>query len=271
MNDNDFEKFCSELKEEKRQYVNKKFDDFLKDKTESEKEDLSNRLKEMIDYASGRHDWHDNIRVNLLNIGIGIIGFSLAIASLAAALDGKFSILSKWFLWTFIITIVLTGICVIYRYNKGVSKNHPYRKIVDIRSWYFIYNFSDKLKDHIKGFTPQKQRAVSKTFISYKKALDRWLEYASEKNAFIKEDFEQVMILQILQSHKRNEGKVMARVIFGGIILSIIPFTLFIVSAVFTERAEQHKVIKVNYSGNTDSTTKAVILDILPDDDNNSE
>jgi len=112
-----------------------------------DRDKISERLHRMILYSIGRHDWYEDRLHRLLNIGVAFIGAFVALATFMSAVDSDITLLSRIFGWLATASVLFTGIGMIYYFNSRIARDHPYRKIVDTRSWYFIYNFPSGLRD----------------------------------------------------------------------------------------------------------------------------
>ena len=197
---------------------------------------ISERLYRMIQYSIGRQDWYDNHQHRMLNIGIAFVAASFALGTFIIAISSNVSLLTSMLGGMTALCTFGTGIILIFYYNRGLARDHPYRKIVDIRSWYFIYNFPSGLKDTIgKGYEEAKKQ-VEETIDAYEVFLKRWLEYCPDRNRFIEEDLEQVFILQILQRYRYQAVKTMSKILFYGIcvivgfgIISVISYVCSVV------------------------------------------
>lgn len=187
-----------------------------------DKNKISERLYRMILYTIGRHDWYEDRLHRLLNIGVAFIAASVALATFISAVRLNITILSLIFGWLTAVSVFFTGIGIVYYYNSRLARNHPYRKIVDIRSWYFIYNFPSGLKDALSKRFDKAKQEVEETIQGYESFLTRWLEYGRDENRFIEEDLEQVFILQLLQRYRFQAVKTMSRILYYGIWITVI-------------------------------------------------
>lgn len=122
--------------------------DLVKDLASSDRseEDVQDRLYRMIEYAVERHDWYDEQRYRFLRIGLGVTAVASALAPLLANLPGSIETKSLIAFALSVFVLLGTGVSLVIIYNRGVSKDHPYRRIADIRSWFFIYNQPKKWK-----------------------------------------------------------------------------------------------------------------------------
>jgi len=198
-----------------------------------DKDKISERLYRMILYTIGRHDWYEDRLHRLLNIGVSFIAASVLLATFMSALGLHLTILSLIFGWLTTVSVLCTGVSLVYYYNSRLARNHPYRKIVDIRSWYFIYNFPSGLKDALSKKFDKAKQEVEETIQGYEAFLTRWLEYSRDKNRFIEEDLEQVFILQLLQRYRFQAVKTMSRVLYYGIWVTVLFAIVAILGYIF--------------------------------------
>lgn len=195
-----------------------------------DKDKISERLYRMILYAIGRHDWYEDRLHRLLNIGVAFIAAFVALATFMSAVGSDMTLLSRIFGWIATASVLFTGIGMIYYFNSRIARDHPYRKIVDIRSWYFIYTFPSGLKDSLSRKFHKKRQEIEETIKAYETFLKRWLEYAPDKDRFIEEDLEQVFILQLLQRYRFQAVKTMSRILYCGIWVSVVSAIIAIIS-----------------------------------------
>lgn len=192
-------KQLAEYFQEAKNRVQKMKQDLVKETGFYDKDKISERLYRMILYAVGRHDWYEDRLHRLLNIGVAFVAASVALATFMLAVGLNITMLSTIFGWFTTFSVFLTGISMVYYYNSRLARDHPYRKIVDTRSWYFIYNFPSGLKDALSKKLDKAKQEVEETIQGYQEFLTRWLEYSRDEDRFIEEDLEQVFTLQILQ------------------------------------------------------------------------
>jgi len=195
-----------------------------------ETKDLQKRLYKMINYVIDRHDWYSDQRNLFMQIGIGLLAASSTVAVVFAQFAKSFNSITLFITWAAILSIFSTGMVLLYLFNRGVERNHPYRKIVEIKSWYFKYNFPSGLKDYLssnKCFAKNQIKEIVNGKIDF---LEKWLKLAKTPNGLIKEDLEQVFILQILLRYRSQQLKTMSRSLFIGLILAFCLFILSIIS-----------------------------------------
>lgn len=194
---------------------------------------LQDRLYKMIEYSIKRQDWYEDQKQRILQIGLGIFGASAAgIVALIIKIsdNNKFSLIFEVFLWLFVLSLFLTAILIIWYYNSKIEIEHPYRKVVDIRSWFFKYNFKLELTDKISRNKERAKREVSDVVDAFESFTNRWHEYATTDKGFIKEDIEQVFILQLLQKYRSHQLKILSRILYYGIFISSLFLFIAIIS-----------------------------------------
>jgi hypothetical protein len=107
---------------------------------------------------------------------------------------------------------------LVYNELRGIT--YPYRKIADIRSWFFKYNF-DSLPAALSTEAEQAVKEVNEVAKAYKVFVDRWTEYANKERGFIEEDLQQVFILQLLQSYRRESLERMHVTLLWGVAIFV--------------------------------------------------
>ena len=181
---------------------------------------IRDRLYRMIEYAISRHDWYDDQRYRFLQIGLALMAAGAALLSAFSALSKTLMISIQAFYCLLAIGIAVfgTGLSLVYLYNKGVARDHPYRKIVDISSWYFAYNFPSGLSDHLSSSQDLAKKQVKESFDCLERFFGRWLQLAKENQGFLKEDLEQAFILLLMQRYRYQQVKQMSSTLFLGMV-----------------------------------------------------
>ena len=224
-------------------FFNKKKSEFQKIKddiidgtnfSEDQIKRIQDRLDRMIDYAIDRHDWYDSHRHKFLQIGISLLASGAAISAILARLTNELSIFVEILSWVGSISLIFTGGYLIYLYNNGISQDHPYRKVVDIRSWFFKYNFHSNSIGELSKDPAIAKEQIETTVEAMKNFSQRWIEIAKDENGFLKEDLEQVFILQLLQKNRSEQVKVMSKSLSRGIAVSFTAIIVAILIHIFT-------------------------------------
>ncbi|MCA0933108.1 hypothetical protein LCM02_11640 [Lutimonas saemankumensis] len=206
----------------------------LKNLSEDEISNIQERLYKMIDYSSSLHERYDRQRNGLLQIGLTLIAASSGIGTIVHNISIDSSVLTNSFLWVFISVLFLTGLIILINFARKIELNHPYRKVADIRSWYFKYNFPKVFSDRLKGDISDQKTQVKEVNDAYGDFLSRWMEYANEKDRFVKEDLQQVFILQLLQRFKFQQVKSMKLILVYGLIVGSIFLALTLIAYFFS-------------------------------------
>ena len=225
-----------------------------------QKKELSSRLKEMILYAVGRHDWYDEQRLRFLTVGLALLAAFAALATILTSLSDNLLVLTSVLGGVGILCGFFTGIALLYLYNSGIGRKHPYRYIADIRSWYFIYGLRGKLPTAISGRDPIARKQKQQILDAYKNYIKRWYDWANEPNCFFKEDLQQVFILHVLQRYKYQNMKRMSKTLFCGMLITLIVFLLAIASSFLTNSA---------FKEGTSCETKPGVNQVLKEESDN--
>lgn len=159
---------------------------------------VQQKVYKAIDYAIKRHDWYENQRNRIFNLILWTIGFSLTFVGLLLRNSDK-TVVDSPEIMAIIITVTIALFVGLVLYNKELDADRPYRLVSDIRFWFFRYNLpthSDKLKskNDITRIADEVQKERNKFF-------DRISENFTIENS-IREDFEQLFILHVLQRYK---------------------------------------------------------------------
>lgn len=186
---------------------------------------LNARLYKMIEYGIGRVDWYEEQRNKVLNVGFAFFALATGIlAFLGAAFNfvpNQFPAISFALSICSAITLIFTGLSILYEYVSLISADPAHRTISDIRSWYFIYNFPDDIDFHLKTDNPNRLKQTKEVSKAYLEFIDRWSEFATKEKAFLSEDLQQVFILQMMQRYRRQSLAAMRRKLELGTILFI--------------------------------------------------
>src|SRR6266436_873534 len=190
---------------------------------------LQDRLYRMIDYAAKRFDWYEEQRFKILQVALALITVTAGLSGFLA--NVRTSMTRPALIISFIALVILlfTGLKLMQLYNALRGIKYPYREIADIRSWYFKYNF-DKLPASLSSDETKAAQEVREVAAAYKTFATRWAEYANTDSFFIEEDLQQVFILQLLQSYRRENLERMHLVLTWGIIIfaSVAALAVFI-------------------------------------------
>jgi hypothetical protein len=229
---NELDKFFSEEKNRLNYNRHKIFEaaDLSADKVSK----LQDRLYRMIQYAIERHDWYDEQRHRFLQIGVALFAVSATISAVLVAVMKEMEGVTEILAWLSVGSLFLTAFYLIHTYTRGVERDHPYRRVVDIKSWYFKYNFPFGLKDQISRKPAQAKNQVKEVVDSFRVFLNRWFSLLKDNTSFVKEDLEQVFILQLLQRYGSQQVKRMSKGLFFGLliaglflILSIVTYAIY--------------------------------------------
>jgi hypothetical protein len=94
--------------------------------------------------------------------------------------------------------IAVIALCfAIYHYNKELGADRPYRFISDIRTWYFRYN----LPEHSSSGDSAMLSAANDVANQRKQFFSRVVDNIAPDTS-LREDIEQLFILQVLQRYK---------------------------------------------------------------------
>ncbi|HEV3397214.1 MAG TPA: hypothetical protein VG100_13800 [Xanthobacteraceae bacterium] len=162
------------------------------------------KLFRAIDYAIRRHDWYEDQRSRVfqqtMTISFAILTISLTVTGLVVqkSLNSQYSDIFAC-LFGFIVLSVISITWSAWLYNSELDKDRPYRSVSDIRFWYYRYNLPAH-STWISGgesLLSQAQAVLEerKTF------FDRISENLKVGES-MREDLEQLFILQVLQRYK---------------------------------------------------------------------
>lgn len=156
------------------------------------------KLTKAIDYAIGRHDWYEKQRLNILQLSLGTGTVIFAICGLAVKLlDPIPSEIIAFCIYSVLLAVFGIWIALL-RYNAELDGDRPYRLVSDIRFWYFRYNIPTHSESVSGGSVLNSARSVLRERANF---IDRISKNFTLKNS-IREDLEQIFILQVLQRYK---------------------------------------------------------------------
>lgn len=183
------------------------------------KDALRERLYHMIDYAIRRYDWYEDQRHRLLQIGLALLAASsaLLIPSLKFVFGEPTHVATGILLTLVVIVAFITAITTIFQYKLGLAGNYPYRKVADIRSWYFRYNQPGGALPSFDDTQKQFADKVTNAVANFKRFIERWSTHAKDDLAFVVEDLEQVFILQTLQNYSAQNRTMMIETLIRGV------------------------------------------------------
>lgn len=184
---------------------------------------IRDKVFRAIDYAIKRHDWYEDQRSRIFQIILGISTLALTIAGffsknlphflpVYASVGGLFSV----------ILIALTA--AVLHYNKELDADRPYRSISDVRFWFFRYN----LPAHSSaGGDINDDRLKAEAVVEERRRFLKRVSENFEPAVSLREDLEQLFILQVLQRYK-NESLTRLRWLLSYTLLILPPqFSLY--------------------------------------------
>jgi len=157
---------------------------------------FSDKLSRAIDYAIKRHDWYEDQRSRVFQIIVAICSIMLTVIGFTIkAANGQ---TAATFL-PIILNTVSSLIIAIYYYNIELDADRPYRLVSDIRFWFFRYNLPQA-----GTFVERQDRESAKAervLLERKEFFSRLTsDFSATKS--LREDTEQLFILQLLQRSK---------------------------------------------------------------------
>lgn len=170
------------------------------------------KIQNTINYCIGRHDWYESQRGKIFTLTLWAIGISVTLWSIGLERD---SITSVNFNYSIIISILTSLIFATFEYLIELDNHRSYRLLADIRFWFFKYNFSSENisdKDDIKI---KKAKNVKTQRFEFMNRLKE--NFSKEKS--IREDLEQIFILQILQNSKHQSLKRLKNILAFSLII----------------------------------------------------
>lgn len=183
----------------------------------------------MINYAIGRFDYYSEQKNKFLNIGLSFIGVSATFLGILLSNSSSIPCFLKTCGYIDSVVLFITGVAMLLFYNSYMTPNYPYRKIMDIHSWYFKYKFSDKLDYELSNKKIKADRQIFEVTKNYMSSVYNWTNKSRTKNYFIKEDIEQVAILQLLQKYSRDcVNKMKWAMNWGIAVFTAVPILLLI-------------------------------------------
>ncbi len=184
-------------------------------------DEIRDKLHQMIEYAIDRHDWYENQRNRFATVALTMLGFAGALM-IGMGDPAKYNLTFRVFGTAFVVSIVVTSLVVLREYMKVSEASHPYRKLADIRSWYFRYVASNNFADDLNSLSNEetKRAELKKLGETLRDFVIKWQEYSSNKSGFVKEDLQQVFILYLLQNYRQRNLKVMLRELKSGTFIS---------------------------------------------------
>jgi hypothetical protein len=159
--------------------------------------DFREKLSHAIDYAIGRHDWYEDQRSRMFQTILAVLTFTLA----AAGVSLKEST-STWVSYSAIGFFIISIIALVrgaFLYNKELDADRPYRRISNIRTWYFRYNLPKHSSDLEKG---SDVLANAQAVADERKRFAARIVDNFDAVKSTREDMEQLFILHVLQRYK---------------------------------------------------------------------
>ena len=156
------------------------------------------KVQAAIQYAIGRHDWYEQQRNTIYQMTLAAASFMFVLCGLALGIEEQVPFHFGFFS-VFAVLIAIIGIvAALWRYNKELDADRPYRSVSDIRFWYFRYNLPEHSDQHELNGNVQKAKSV----LEQRKLFFERIEGHGSLTKSLREDLEQVFILQVLQRYK---------------------------------------------------------------------
>lgn len=158
---------------------------------------LTGRIGHAIDYAIGRHDWYEEQRTKILTTILTLGTFSIAVVALflGAGASKQAAFMGSGYVWV----VATTILCAVYHFNDELDQDRSYRLVSDIRTWFFRYNLPERSSNNMSDPIA----AASAVREERKRFLERIAENLDLQRA-LREDFEQIFVLQVLQRYKNE-------------------------------------------------------------------
>jgi hypothetical protein len=155
------------------------------------------KLFAAIDYAVKRHDWFEDQRSRIFQTTLTLLSAVLAVVAIIAKVG-----VNKPLPLILLITAAGTSIVFVkmaWLYSKELNADRPYRLVSDVVFWFFRYNLPST---PMGGFTAETAKAAAtKVLEERKRFFDRVTEHFPLFKS-VREDIEQLFILQVLQHYK---------------------------------------------------------------------
>jgi len=101
---------------------------------------IKKRLKEMCEYAISRHDYYESFRKHYMNLGAATIGFLIIFSTFIYNFIEESDLLIKILILCGLAILFLTGFILIFHFVINTSTDYPYRKLANLKSWFYVYN-----------------------------------------------------------------------------------------------------------------------------------
>lgn len=156
------------------------------------------KIHNSIQYAIGRHDWYERQRINIYQLTLAAASFMFVICGLALGVDKSIPFHFGFFAFFSLLIAIIGIVFALWRYNAELDGDRPYRSISDIRFWYFRYN----LPNHSDNKGSQDNIDQAKNVLNQRNAFFERVRENLNLDQSLREDLEQLFILQVLQRYK---------------------------------------------------------------------
>lgn len=202
----------------------------LSEKDKSSRDYFTAKISSAIDYAIKRHDWYEEQRAKILQSGFSLFSFTALVLGIIIKTSPNFvaSFTVKLTVLVIAILCLITILRVVVLYNSELDADRPYRLISDIKTWYFRYNLPSSSMDCLKAIEQQANKVANER----KEFFDRIISQV-DLNQSIREDLEQIFILQVLQRYKSESLTKMRWTISAYVVAMTVLFCLLIAISLF--------------------------------------
>jgi hypothetical protein len=196
-----------------REAIEKAQERFVDDwEKESSSAHFLKKLSSAIDYAIKRHDWYEEQRAKMFQASVAILTIVLTALTIMSRVGSLSAQPTAWLVAGLSAGCLLSMLRVAYLYNVELDADRPYRLISDIRFWYFRYNLPGQVAGGEVVDNKQAVALAQSVADQRKQFVERALSNA-ELVSSVREDLEQLFILQVLQHHKSESLKKLRHVL----------------------------------------------------------
>jgi hypothetical protein len=160
---------------------------------------LVKKIFAAIDYAIKRHDWYEDQRSRIFQASLTMLSVVLAVLAIGVKATDNLLAPYPFLLLQFAVCTAILLVRMLWLYSRELNVDRPYRLVSDVAFWYFRYNLPEKSRGlHLKSDALSAAQAVLKERETFFRRLAANFPIVES----MREDLEQLFILQVLQRYK---------------------------------------------------------------------
>jgi hypothetical protein len=160
---------------------------------------LTKKIFAAIDYAIKRHDWYEDQRSRIFQATLTMLSVVLAVLAIGVKATDNLPAPYPFMLLEFAVCTAILLVRMLWLYSSELNADRPYRLVSDVVFWFFRYNLPEKSRGlgSRTDALPAAEAVLKERETFFRRSIANFPIVES-----MREDLEQLFILQILQRYK---------------------------------------------------------------------